>query len=41
MMAANDIFWGSALLFLVMVPLVWLTHPQRAGGGADAAAGAH
>ncbi|MEJ8836590.1 DHA2 family efflux MFS transporter permease subunit [Ramlibacter sp. AN1133] len=41
MMAANDIFWGSALLFLLMVPLVWLTHPQRATGGADAAAGAH
>jgi len=41
MMAANDIFWGSAVLFLVMVPLVWLTHPQRAAGGADAAAGAH
>jgi len=41
MMAANDIFWGSAVLFLVMIPLVWLTHPQRAGGGGDAAAGAH
>ncbi|HET8747261.1 MAG TPA: DHA2 family efflux MFS transporter permease subunit [Ramlibacter sp.] len=41
MMAANDIFWGSAVLFLVMIPLVWLTHPQRAPGGADAAAGAH
>ncbi|GAB3777951.1 DHA2 family efflux MFS transporter permease subunit [Ramlibacter monticola] len=42
MLAANDIFWGSALLFLLMVPLVWLTHAQRAGaGGGDAAAGAH
>ena len=42
MLAANDIFWGSALLFLLMVPLVWLTHAQRAApGGGDAAAGAH
>ena len=46
MLAANDIFWLSALLFLGLIPLVWLTHaPQRqgvgAGGGADAAAGAH
>lgn len=41
MMAANDIFWGSALLFLVMVPLVWLTHPQRAPAAGDAAGGAH
>nr|WP_236600113.1 DHA2 family efflux MFS transporter permease subunit [Ramlibacter alkalitolerans] len=41
MLAANDIFWGSAVLFLIMVPLVWLTHPQPAPGGGDAAAGAH
>lgn len=47
MLAANDIFWLSALLFLGLIPLVWLTHaPQRqaaagAGGGVDAAAGAH
>jgi DHA2 family multidrug resistance protein len=41
MLAANDIFWGSAVLFLFLIPLVWLTHPQRGGGGADAAAGAH
>jgi DHA2 family multidrug resistance protein len=42
MLAANDIFWLSALLFLVLIPLVWLTHPQRGGpGGSEAAAGAH
>ena len=42
MLAANDIFFLSAALFLVLIPLVWLTKPQRtpaAGGGA--AAGAH
>jgi DHA2 family multidrug resistance protein len=41
MLAANDIFYLSAALFLVLIPLVWLTHPQRSAGGADAAAGAH
>jgi DHA2 family multidrug resistance protein len=41
MLAANDIFYLSAALFLVLIPLVWLTHPQRGPGGADAAAGAH
>ncbi|MBU0588698.1 MAG: DHA2 family efflux MFS transporter permease subunit [Gammaproteobacteria bacterium] len=42
MLAANDIFYVSALMFLVMIPLVWFTRPARAGAGsADAAAGAH
>jgi DHA2 family multidrug resistance protein len=44
MLAANDIFWISAVLFLALIPLVWLTHPKHAqggGGGAEAAAGAH
>ncbi|MDB5954315.1 DHA2 family efflux MFS transporter permease subunit [Ramlibacter sp.] len=42
MLAANDIFWGSAVLFLALIPLVWLSHPQRsAAGGGEAAAGAH
>jgi DHA2 family multidrug resistance protein len=41
MLAANDIFWLSAMLFLVLIPLVWLTHPQRGGGAGEAAAGAH
>lgn len=41
MLAANDIFWLSAVLFLALIPLVWLTHPKAGGGGAEAAAGAH
>ena len=42
MLAANDIFYASALLFLLLIPLVWLAHPTRAASGsADAAAGAH
>jgi MFS transporter, DHA2 family, multidrug resistance protein len=44
MLAANDIFYVSALLFLTLIPLVWLSHPIQApasGGGGEAAAGAH
>jgi DHA2 family multidrug resistance protein len=40
-MAATDLFWLSAMLFLALIPLVWLSHPQRTAGAADAAAGAH
>lgn len=42
MLAANDVFYASAALFLLLIPLVWLTRPQVGGAGAaDAAAGAH
>ncbi len=41
MLAANDIFYGSAALFLLLIPLVWVTHPQRNAAGSEAAAGAH
>jgi DHA2 family multidrug resistance protein len=42
MLAANDVFYASAALFMLLIPLVWLTRPQRGGaGGAEAAAGAH
>jgi DHA2 family multidrug resistance protein len=42
MLSANELFYVSALLFLALIPLVWVTKPTRAGAGsADAAAGAH
>jgi MFS transporter, DHA2 family, multidrug resistance protein len=42
MLAANDMFYISALMFLLLIPLVWLSRPQVArAAGADAAAGAH
>ncbi|MEO5658280.1 MAG: DHA2 family efflux MFS transporter permease subunit [Polaromonas sp.] len=42
MLAANDVFYASALIFLLLIPLVYLTRPVHAGAGsADAAAGAH
>jgi DHA2 family multidrug resistance protein len=40
-LAANDIFYLSAALFLVLIPLVWMTRRQQGGAGGDAAAGAH
>jgi MFS transporter, DHA2 family, multidrug resistance protein len=40
-MAADDIFWISAVLFLLLIPLVWLSHPIRGAAAGDAAAGAH
>ena len=42
MLAANDVFYASSLIFLLLIPLVYLTRPTHAGAGsADAAAGAH
>ena len=38
-MAAVDIFYVSAVLFVLLIPIVWLSHPQR-GAAADAG-GAH
>jgi DHA2 family multidrug resistance protein len=40
-LAANDIFYASAVIFILLIGMVWLTRPQRTGGAAEAAAGAH
>ena len=42
MLAVNDVFYASAMIFLLLIPVVWLSRPKRAGGAsADAGAGAH
>ena len=42
MLAANDVFLGSSMIFILLIPLVWLARPLKApSGAADAAAGAH
>jgi len=41
MMSANDIFYASAILFVLLIGLVWLTRPARGQGAGAAAAGAH
>ena len=40
MLGLNDIFWLSSVIFIAIIPLVWLTKPGKGGGGAGAA-GAH
>jgi len=40
MMGLNDISFASAVIFIVIIPLIWVTRPPR-GGSSDAAAGAH
>ena len=40
MLGLNDIFWLSAVLFIVIVPLIWITKPGK-GAGAGAAAAGH
>ena len=38
MLGLNDIFWISGVIFVVIVPLIWLTKPSKgAAGGAVAA----
>jgi DHA2 family multidrug resistance protein len=39
-MAATDIFWISAILFLGLIGLVWLTKPIKSSAPVDAG-GAH
>jgi DHA2 family multidrug resistance protein len=41
MLAANDVFYVSAVLFLLLIPFVWIAKPTHGPGAADAAAGAH
>lgn len=44
MLGANDIFWISGVLFLLLIVMVWFTRPMHRGGGsggAEVAAGAH
>lgn len=44
MLGLDDIFYISAVIFLLIIPLIWITRPRGGGGGGgggDAAAGAH
>ena len=41
MRSADDIFYVSAIIFIVMIGLVWLARPQMGGAGAAASSGAH
>ena len=41
MRSADDVFYASALLFLLLIAVVWLARPARESAGAADAAGAH
>jgi MFS transporter, DHA2 family, multidrug resistance protein len=40
-MAVDDLAWLSAVLFIVMIALIWLIHPIRAAATSEAASGGH
>jgi DHA2 family multidrug resistance protein len=43
MLGINDIFWISAVIFILIIPLIWITKPVKSPGGpsAEASAAAH
>ncbi|TKC87696.1 DHA2 family efflux MFS transporter permease subunit [Trinickia terrae] len=41
MLGLNDIFWISAVIFIVIVPLIWITKPGKGAAAGAAAAGGH
>jgi len=40
-MAAVDLFNASAVMLVLLIPLVWLTRPAKSGAGAEASSAAH
>jgi DHA2 family multidrug resistance protein len=41
MLGLNDIFWLSAVIFILIIPLIWLTRPVKGGAPGAAGAGGH
>ena len=39
MLSANDIFYASAFIFLLLIGVVWLARPVKAAGAGPAGAG--
>jgi MFS transporter, DHA2 family, multidrug resistance protein len=39
-LSADDLFYASAVIFLLLIPLVWFTRPAKRGAGVEAS-GAH
>ncbi|GLU34836.1 DHA2 family efflux MFS transporter permease subunit [Trinickia caryophylli] len=37
-LGVNDLFYLSSLVFVVLIALIWITRPERAGGGDSSAA---
>jgi DHA2 family multidrug resistance protein len=41
LLAANDLFWVSAVLFMLMIGVIWLARPVKGASPPGAAGGAH
>jgi DHA2 family multidrug resistance protein len=41
MLGLNDVFWLSAVIFIVIIPLIWVTKPSKDGAANAAGAGGH
>jgi MFS transporter, DHA2 family, multidrug resistance protein len=41
MLGLNDIFWLSGVIFLVIIPLIWVTKPGKGANAGAAGAGGH
>jgi DHA2 family multidrug resistance protein len=41
MLGLNDIFWISSVIFIAIVPLIWVTKPSKDASAAAAGAGGH
>ena len=41
MLGLNDIFWISAVIFILIVPLIWVTKPAKGAGAGGAGAAGH
>lgn len=41
MIGINDIFWLSAVIFILIIPVIWIIKPAKGGAGAAEAAAAH
>ncbi|SMG53700.1 DHA2 family efflux MFS transporter permease subunit [Paraburkholderia susongensis] len=41
MLGLNDIFWLSAVIFILIIPVVWLTRPGKGAAAGAASAGGH
>ncbi|VWC52904.1 DSBA oxidoreductase [Burkholderia aenigmatica] len=41
MLGLNDVFWLSAVIFVLIIPLVWVTKPGKGVAAGAAAAGGH
>ncbi|CAN7388386.1 DHA2 family efflux MFS transporter permease subunit [Trinickia sp. LjRoot230] len=39
-LGVNDLFYVSSIIFVLLIALIWITRPERAGGDAGAAASA-